>query len=136
MENLKEKAFEKMLKELETSHTSAIDAIHNFLCDQEDEKIFEGIMKEDRTIYGSLRYAAQKAKAQATDGCAVVSDKDVFDWVIEYFTVEETPEVSSAPARVEVAKTKEEVKPIAKKPEGKPAAKHEDSANQLSIFDY
>ena len=54
VKNSKELALEKMLKEMEQEHTSTEDSIHNWLCNQNDDELFNGIMKEDRSINGAI----------------------------------------------------------------------------------
>lgn len=48
--NWKNKALEKMLEEMKQEHSDTEDCIHTWLCQQQDEKLFQGILKEDRTI--------------------------------------------------------------------------------------
>lgn len=88
MISIKEQALSKMLIEMNKKHTDAEDAIHNFLCDQTDEKLFEGIVKEDRTVKDALRYCANKAQKQAVNNSAMITDDEVYKWVIEYFKLD------------------------------------------------
>lgn len=63
---LKEKALEKMLDEMNQAHTGAEDKIHNFLCDQTDDKLFEGILKEGKTTIIFVRKKDHKNKSLYT----------------------------------------------------------------------
>ena len=46
MNEIKEKALVKLLEELNQPHDTALDRVHNWICDQEDEELFQGILKE------------------------------------------------------------------------------------------
>lgn len=59
--------------------------------------LFQGILKEDRTLQGAMTYCLGKAKEQAENTtCAMVDDETVFQWVRDYFLLEkvEQPLVS------------------------------------------
>ena len=87
-------AIAKMLDEMSNASDSQLHTIHNWLCDQEDDnELMEGILKENRSIAGSMEYCAEKARKQAQSGArfAMVDDLTVFRWVREYFIVDETP---------------------------------------------
>lgn len=134
----KELALSKMLEEMNEGHSKAIDKIHNFLCEQEDDALFEGILKEDRSIKGSLMYAASLARNQRYGNCAVIDETQVYGWVVEYFKSDKVPEVANVNATITtqeyVAQTKQ--KPVEKKKEDK-TAKHQPAQveGQLSMFD-
>jgi hypothetical protein len=96
-EELREKALSKMLTEMNEKHSPAIDRIHNWLCDQDDEELYQGIMKDGKTIHGGFAFAKSKAQKEAKDGVACIEDETVFGWIRDYFTTE-TPVV---PAKTE-----------------------------------
>lgn len=77
-----------MLVEMNKAHSSTEDSIHNWLCKQEDESLFTGILKEDRTINGAMLYCMKKASNLQVNNAAMVDDQTVYDWVKEYFTLE------------------------------------------------
>ncbi len=81
-------ALNKMLVEMNKTHSSTEDSIHNWLCKQEDESLFTGILKEDRTINGAMLYCMKKASSLKVNNTAMVDDQTVYDWVKEYFTLE------------------------------------------------
>lgn len=85
MTELKEKAFAKMLEELNKPHDMAMDRIHNWICDQEDEDLFQGILKERYSLKCALKYAKEKARKFAENGVACIDDNTVFGWIREYF---------------------------------------------------
>lgn len=95
-ESIQEKAFEKMLKELETDHDSTLEVVHNWLCQQTDEALFLGILKKDRTLKGAMTYCIGKAQEQAKkQSSAMVADEVVFSWIKEYFLLEKLPETKA-----------------------------------------
>lgn len=105
--NWKNKALEKMLEEMKQEHSDTEDCIHTWLCQQQDEKLFQGILKEDRTIKGAVMYCLSEAKKQAgTNQSAMVSDEVVFSWVREYFLLEKV-EVATIQGSVKTNQPKE-----------------------------
>jgi hypothetical protein len=93
MEEIKEKALEKMLQEMNEKHSASEDRIHNWLCDQEDESLLQNILKEGKSIKGSMAYAKSKAQKEAENGVAMIDDEVVYGWVVEYFAAEEVKPV-------------------------------------------
>ncbi len=85
MSEIKQKALAKMNEEMNKPHIFAVDAIHNWLCVQEDDELFEGICKEGKTIANAYTYCVNRASDQRDGGCAVVADSVVFGWAAEYF---------------------------------------------------
>lgn len=125
----KQRALDKMLKEMKHEHSSAEDAIHNWLCEQEDEELFEGILKDGKSIKESMTYCASEARKQAVNNAAMIDDATVFSWVKTYFTTED----------IKVEKVKMEVKTAVKakeKPEKVKKDKEKmEGAEQLDLFD-
>lgn len=85
MNELKEKALAKMLEEMNKEHSPSEDRVHNWLCEQEDDELFQGILKDGYTIKSSLEYAKKKAREFAQNGVACIDDQTVFSWIREYF---------------------------------------------------
>ena len=85
MNEIKEKALAKLLEELNKPHDLALDRIHNWICDQEDEELFQGILKERYSLTCALKYAKEKARKFAENGVACIDDETVFGWIREYF---------------------------------------------------
>ncbi|HAP3815465.1 TPA: hypothetical protein IUT93_002826 [Enterococcus faecalis] len=126
-----EQALEKMLKELETEHDNTVEYIHNWLCKQNDESLFQGILKEDRTIKGSVTYCMGKAQEQAEkrpNAMVMVTDEVAFSWIKEYFILEKLPEMKAIGKVVTTAKKKP-----SKKEESKPQRKEVDE--QVKLFE-
>ena len=124
-----EQALEKMLKELETEHDNTVEYIYNWLCKQNDESLFQGILKEDRTIKGAVTYCMGKAKEQAENQTsAMVPDEVAFRWIKEYFMLEKLPEMKVIGKVMTTTK-----KQPAKKEEPKPQRKEVDE--QIKLFE-
>ncbi|NQP32692.1 hypothetical protein HO924_10940 [Streptococcus suis] len=107
-------AIAKMLDEIATTTDDQLHAIHNWLCDQEnDSELMAGILKENRTIAGAMEYCGEKARNQAEQGArfAMIDYSTVFDWVREYFLLDETPKEK----REREAKEQKKSKPTTKK---------------------
>nr|DAP17298.1 MAG TPA: PcfK-like protein [Caudoviricetes sp.] len=85
MNEIKEKALAKLLEELNQPHDLALDRIHNWICDQEDEELFQGILKERYSLKCALKYAKEKARKFAENGVACIDDETVFGWIRDYF---------------------------------------------------
>ncbi|EMW5957677.1 hypothetical protein AAFC12_002596 [Enterococcus faecalis] len=127
--NAQEQALEKMLKELETEHDDTVEYIHNWLCNQNDEFLFQGILKEDRTIKGAVTYCMGKAKEQAENQTsAMVPDEVAFNWIKEYFMLDKLPEIKAIGKVMTTAK-----KQPTKKEEPKPQRKEVDE--QIKLFE-
>ncbi|HHQ0825645.1 TPA: Cas9 inhibitor AcrIIA9 family protein [Listeria innocua] len=86
--SIREQALNKMLTEMNEAHSGAEDVIHNWLCNQVEEAIFEGIMKDDRSISGAVKYCSSRASKHQAEGVAMIDDKTVFSWVKKYFISE------------------------------------------------
>ena len=85
MNEIKEKALAKLLEELNKPHDLALDRIHNWICDQEDGELFQGILKERYSLTCALKYAKEKARNFAENGVACIDDETVFGWIRDYF---------------------------------------------------
>lgn len=101
----KEQALAKMLKEMERNHSETEDRIHNWLCDQQDDTaLMVGICEEDKSIAGALKYCKDKARNKAINGCAVIDDDTVFEWVYEYFVGKKNKKGKATPKSEPVKK--------------------------------
>ena len=88
MSEIKQRALEKMNAEMSQKHSRSIDAIHNWLCEQEDNELFEKICQEGKTIADAYRYCHNKSSEYRDGDCAMVSNEIVFGWVVDYFKSE------------------------------------------------
>ena len=126
MSEIKQKAIAKMNNEMSQKHSPAVDAIHNFLCDQNDDELFENICKDGKSIADAYAYCVNKASEQRDGNCAMISDSVVFGWVIDYLKSELKAVKSKAAANVSTDNesqhpNKEETSKIDVKPSQKKA---------------
>lgn len=86
MEEIINKALEKMNEEMLIPHSDSIDSIHNWLCSQtSDIELMKAVLTEGKSVNSSLAYVTEKVKRKATRGCAVLSDGEVFGMVRNYY---------------------------------------------------
>ena len=85
MSEIKQRALEKMNEEMSQIHSDGVDAIHNWLCDQDDDELFENICQDGKSINSAYMYCHNKADFYREGNCAMVSDDIVFGWVVDYF---------------------------------------------------
>lgn len=85
MTSTKEKALEKLNAELQTAHSAAEDKIHNWICDQEDEDLFDGILKEGKSFKNAFTYLINKASEKKTGNAAVMTDQEAYEHIVHYF---------------------------------------------------
>ena len=85
MSEIKDKALAKMNEEMSVEHSRSIDAIHNWLCDQDDDELFEYICQDGKSINSAYTYCHNKATDYREGNGAMVSDDIVFGWVVDYF---------------------------------------------------
>ena len=126
MSEIKQKAMAKMNNEMSQKHSPAVDAIHNFLCDQNDDELFENICKDGKSIADAYAYCVNKASEQRDGNCAMVSDSVVFGWVADSFNSELKAVKSKAAANVSTSNesqhtNKKEISKINVKPSQKKA---------------
>jgi hypothetical protein len=85
----KELALERTAKEIGEEANTTERLIQGWLIKQTDENLFSGVLKEDRTIKGSVTFAMGKAQKGASNGkVAMVDSETVFGWIKEYFTAD------------------------------------------------
>lgn len=134
MADIRKTAFAKMLKEMQEKHSGAEDAIHNWLCDQDDETLLQGILKEGHTIKGAMQYCVSQAEKQKTGNAAMIDDQTVFSWVRKYFVSVEQIETGNTQAVVTVGATPDpKAKTERKRKETKANPQEQE---QLSLLDF
>ena len=126
MSEIKQKAIAKMNNEMSQKHSPAIDAIHNFLCDQNDDELFENICKDGKSIADAYAHCVNNASEQRDGNCAMISDSIVFGWVVDYFNSELTAVKSKSAVYVSTSNesehtNKKEISKIDVKPSQKKA---------------
>lgn len=112
MSEIKKRALDKMNEEMSQKHSPAIDVIHNWLCDQTDDGLFENICQDGKTIKAAFEYCVNNASKNKENNCAMIADSVVFGWVVDYFKSELKEIKSSVKAEVTTSNDK---KPVAKK---------------------
>ena len=139
MSEIKQRALTKMNEEMSKPHIFAVDAIHNWLCVQEDDELFEGICKEGKTVANAYTYCVNKASDQRDGGCAVVADSVVFGWAAEYFKSDLKNVKAKATANVTIQRAntneaKEEPKTTTRVSQ-KAKAKEKSDFERISLFE-
>ena len=139
MSEIKKRALAKMNEEMSKQHTFAVDAIHNWLCIQEDDELFECICKEGKTVANAYTYCVNKASDQRDGGCAVVADSVVFGWAAEYFKSDLKNVKAKATANVTIQmvntnEAKEEPKTTTRVSQ-KAKAKEKSDFERISLFE-
>ena len=112
MSEIKQKALAKMNEEMSQKHSPAVDVIHNWLCDQTDDGLFENICHDGKTIKAAFEYCVNNASKNKENNCAMIADSVVFGWVVDYFKSDLKEIKSSVKAEVTTSNDK---KPLAKK---------------------
>lgn len=112
MSEIKQKALAKMNEEMSQKHSPAVDVIHNWLCDQTDDGLFENICQDGKTIKAAFEYCVNNASKNKENNCAMIADSVVFGWVVDYFKSDLQEIKSSVKAEVTTSNDK---KPVAKK---------------------
>lgn len=118
---VREDALAKMLVEMEKKHSPQEDLVHNWLCDQDDDLLFAGILHPEKSIAGAMKECQEKAKKQASNGVAMIQDATVWGWVYRYFTGQKW----KAEAKATTSKPKPKKKKVVE-PEG---------VEQMDLFD-
>jgi phage protein len=116
MSEVKQRALEKMNEEMSQKHLLAIDAIHNWLCDQNDDDLFEKICQDGKTIKAAFEYCVNNASKNKENNCAMIADSVVFGWVVDYFNSDLQEVKSNVTASVTTSNDK---KPTEKKESSK-----------------
>ena len=64
---LKQQALDKMLEEMNQPNHQAIDTLHNLLCVCDDDEVYQGILKEGKSVKGAYEalYAYAKKNQEA-----------------------------------------------------------------------
>ncbi|MGY3725440.1 PcfK-like protein [Granulicatella balaenopterae] len=84
-EDTKRLALDKLLLEIKDNKNKSINVIHNWLCEQSDNDLFQNILKKDKTIIDAFKYCTEKARKLAVSNCAMVEDTTVYQWIVDYY---------------------------------------------------
>lgn len=134
----KDTALKRVASEIGNDPDSTERLIFGWLKRQNDDLLFTGALKDDRTLKQSVQFAMGKAKALAKQGTvAVVDDETVFSWIYEYFTADkiDLPKVNGTIAtskKKTMKKTKATSNSTTKKEAVETVSEGEDE--QVSLF--
>lgn len=135
----------EQLKQQDKKHAQAIADYLVKRC-EEDKYLEEKILNNDKTLVGCIDYCKQQAKEQAEDGCAMVTDEEVYGWCVHYFLEDslncepkpkEKPK-KKEPKKVETLFGEEIIEENEQKKPSNPKPKKEVKqalGEQLSLFD-
>lgn len=97
---MKNQELEKLLREVENQENPAVHTIHNWLCDQEDNELFERVGSENKTILQAVQYCINNAHKVRVGNAAIVDNETVFKWVREYYLSDEANVEVMASAKI------------------------------------
>lgn len=104
--------------------------ICDYLLGREDMQ--EKLNNPNKSIEKMFSYIRSQAKKKAVNGCAVISDTEVFGWAVHYYDEEEVCDNAEQPERMTLQYAKDIVK---KSVEKKSKAKKEESEwQQETLF--
>lgn len=98
-------ALEKLQKEIESQDNNYVKYIGDYLINyiRNNPKHAENILKEDKTILGSLKHMEKEAKKKAKNGMAILADEEGFKAVLEYYEIQEAPDLRVVSTQKKVA---------------------------------
>lgn len=144
--SLRDQAHEVMLEQMKDNDNPNVELIHTYLCEATDEEVLAGIIKEGKSILGSIEFCGKKAREgkHVHKGVAQVASTTVFEWVEEYFKTDEPvkPIAKPIPKKEVKVKSKEEIEEdiagtTAKyKEQIKDQIPKEKEGTQISLFDF
>lgn len=85
-----EEAVKKIKEEMEKNKAPYIQAIGNYVLTQIEinDKAAKEVVEGKKTLKDALKKVKVKARIKAVDGCAVLSDEEVYKLVSEYYGFE------------------------------------------------
>lgn len=92
----------------------------------------EKLNNPNKSIEKMFSYIRNQAKKKAVNGCAVISDTEVFGWAVHYYDEEEVCDNAEQPERMTLQYAKDIVKKSAEKK--KKAKKEESEWQQETLF--
>ena len=137
MTTTKENAIKKLELELLEEHTEIEQALFDWLVEQEDEELFNGILEEQKSLVHARQYAYNQAYKIQVGGCAVVKKEDVYAWTTDYF---KTPMVVAKQGKLtkekKVETPKQKCENHVKKVEEKETKEEMMKGEQLDLLDF
>lgn len=104
--------------------------ICEYLLGREDMQ--EKLNNPNKSIGKMFSYIRSQAKKKAVNGCAVISDTEVFGWAVHYYDEEEVCDNTEQPERMTLQYAKDIVKKSVEKK--KKAKKEESEWQQETLF--
>lgn len=104
--------------------------ICDYLLGREDMQ--EKLNNPNKSIDKMFSYIRSQAKKKAVNGCAVISDAEVFGWAVHYYDEEEVSGNAEQPERMTLQYAKDIVKKSVEKK--KKAKKEESEWKQETLF--
>lgn len=104
--------------------------ICEYLLGREDMQ--EKLNNPNKSIDKMFSYIRSQAKKKAVNGCAVISDAEVFGWAVHYYDEEEVSGNAEQPERMTLQYAKDIVKKSVEKK--KKAKKEESEWQQETLF--
>lgn len=104
--------------------------ICDYLLGREDMQ--EKLNNPNKSIDKMFSYIRSQAKKKAVNGCAVISDAEVFGWAVHYYDEEEVSGNAEQPERMTLQYAKDIVKKSVEKK--KKAKKEESEWQQETLF--
>jgi len=98
-------ALEKLQKEIESKDNPYVKYIGLYLINyiKNNPNHAENILVEDKTILGSLKHMEKEARKKAREGMAILTDVEGFKIVLEYYEIQEAPELRAVGSQKKVA---------------------------------
>ena len=134
---------------LKSDGTVHQNLILDYLKNNVSETLAEKINTGKKTLAGCYGYIREEAHSRAKDGCACISDEEVYGWAIHFFeedAIEESKKTTNSQEGVkksqEVKKQKvetpdEKLKRLIKEDKKKAEPKKEEMLkDQMTIFDF
>ena len=106
-----------------------------------DLPLREKLESTTKTLKGCVDYCKDQARKHAEDGCAIITDDEVFEWCVHYFLEDSIKEgEKNSTVSTNKTKDKESVANANKAPQSKNLTKNkkdikENFMEQLSLFD-
>lgn len=148
METIKEKAIEKLDKEMVDSQNDYDKAIYNWLIEQDKEELYKHVLEEKKSIANARQYLYTQAYMFQVGGGAIIHSDLAFLWIAEYYK-SQVVEVSNGTVRKELtpnqkriekekqkAKCVNTVKKTKEAPKNKENKKDMMEGEQLDLLDF
>lgn len=96
----------------------------------EDSLFAQSYAKEGKNIDDCCTYITSRAKKEATNGCAVISDDEVFGWAVHYYDEDDIKVEKSSNVKTVIGTSPKK----ADVPKMKIKTKKKEDVGQLSLF--